>query len=1105
MSQGKKGNFIGDGSSFLNTPTSPTKMVATRFSSIRSSISHDPFDDDLDSALMKIDVGGEVKELVSASSRSYSNRSISSDDMIPCGQVVSKIDNGNETDNDENDEEEEDQDVPPESSSSEDEVSIGKLHGFGDYATYFQNKTAKQQKADKDYLEWETKRRGGSTERPIFSGCVIHVNGHTVPSINEIHRLVILYGGKFIHYLHNKGAATHIICDKLTPRKMIQFKNYKVVKAQWLVDSISKGELLDWSDYRVIEDVVYGQQRLGFSKLEDKIEEEEVEKQVQSEIIMPNDPESDDEMIPLTQSQNEQNEEVTLSQSGEAHIEELNTNFELTANRQLDARNPDFLKHFFAYSRLHHLSTWKAELRARFLKKILNKTTPSQEKKKYDVRVVFHVDFDCFFAAASALNRPDLDINKDPIAVSHGQRTSDVASCNYIARSKGVKNGMWMAQARKLCPELIILDYDFEAYERHSNAMYDYLIQSEIFDAIFPVSVDEVLLDATSYCNANADGVTSTVNALATKLRSDIFSKTSCTVSVGASKNVLLAKLSLRRAKPNGQYYLHENFEEFLENIPARNLPGIGGSIQRKLTAAIGADVNHVPLISDLRKLSLMKLKSIFGEKTGIKLFNYARGIDDTSIDIRRKGDALKRKSVSVDVNYGIRFDTVSQLDIFLIDISKELYRRLIRLTMCGSSITLRLARRAPEAPIEPEKFLGMGHCVFANKSAKFGVPTNDWGIIGSELKALYRMLNIPVHELRGISITMTNLEDVENVKKNRQMKLPFALNTGENDSNKLKPSPVSSPQKFEEENDIDWEVFNCLPLSIQLEQREELLRRGIIPPEVDSHPQPIMESTPTRGTSKVYMQQLIPKMEEEGVSYTKVIESPTRRSPTKRKLQSPSYKQTSPSKRRQSPIKSRLQSPSRMEIPRPNYSTYDETGSYDESVFNALPSSVQKEVLFTLEEKAKNKMAYGHHKSAPVLDSKWLSRKHPLVKLPLFQNKPTTIGSMKSLISGWISSSLLQGGPHLDDVNMMLDYIEKLLQQDNLLRSMSIFQHIKTRLFCESISFESVGSPYTENQDTKALVEVGFKEWRQIIVSSIVPMIQRYCIEHDIEVDTST
>lgn len=81
-----------------------------------------------------------------------------------------------------------------------------------------------------------------------------------------------------------------------------------------------------------------------------------------------------------------------------------------------------------------------------------------------------------------------------------------------------------------------------------------------------------------------------------------------------------------------------------------------------------------------------------------------------------------------------------------------------------------------------------MGLCDFVSKSSKLGVPTNDWGIMGSEIKALFRMVNVPVKELRGIAITMNKLEDVENLKKIRQMRLPFNQVKGITSMKKIRP-----------------------------------------------------------------------------------------------------------------------------------------------------------------------------------------------------------------------------------------------------------------------------------------------------------------------------
>ena len=95
-------------------------------------------------------------------------------------------------------------------------------------------------KQDEEYVKWDKKRRKLQNveyePKQILKG-VLFCNGHTNPSITEIHRLVILHGGQFVSYMVNKSSVTHIVCDRLTPRKSIQFKNCRVVKAQWIVDS----------------------------------------------------------------------------------------------------------------------------------------------------------------------------------------------------------------------------------------------------------------------------------------------------------------------------------------------------------------------------------------------------------------------------------------------------------------------------------------------------------------------------------------------------------------------------------------------------------------------------------------------------------------------------------------------------------------------------------------------------------------------------------------------------------------------------------------------------------------------------------------------------
>lgn len=98
--------------------------------------------------------------------------------------------------------------------------------------------------------------------------------------------------------------------------------------------------------------------------------------------------------------------------------------------------DPAFLKSYFDQSRLHHLSTWKADLKSQ-MQQLLG---PPRRHSQAD-RWILHVDFDCFFCSVSLLARPEL--RDKPVCVGHGGAGSgEIASCNYPARKFGIRNGM---------------------------------------------------------------------------------------------------------------------------------------------------------------------------------------------------------------------------------------------------------------------------------------------------------------------------------------------------------------------------------------------------------------------------------------------------------------------------------------------------------------------------------------------------------------------------------------------------------------------------------------------------------------------------------------
>ncbi|KAK3709002.1 deoxycytidyl transferase [Vermiconidia calcicola] len=443
--------------------------------------------------------------------------------------------------------------------------------------------------------------------------------------------------------------------------------------------------------------------------------------------------------------------------------------------------NPDFLDQYYRESRLHHLSTWKADLKSQLQALAAEKSSSQKTKLKKlpgQRRYIMHVDFDSFFAAVSLKKCPQY---KDkPAVVAHGGGSgSEIASCNYPARKFGISNGMWMKRAQQMCPEVKILPYDFPGYEDASRKFYDAILATG--GVVQSVSIDEALVDISAICFAESgsEGVKRNEGAvhreqlkaddIAQKLRDEVFEKTGCAVSVGIGGNILLAKVALRKAKPAGQYQLKpEDVLDFIGKLEVEKLPGVAWSIGGKLEE-IG-----IKFVRDIREATREKLINTLGPKTGEKLWDYSRGIDRTEV-----GDQVVRKSVSAEVNWGVRFENQEQVDEFMQGLCGELHQRLVKERVKGKQLTMKVMRRAGDAPLDPPKHLGHGKCDTYNKSMQLGVATNDTTIISKEAIAMMKSFGISPGDLRGIGVQMQKLEPLKSgpagvVAESSQRRLPF-------------------------------------------------------------------------------------------------------------------------------------------------------------------------------------------------------------------------------------------------------------------------------------------------------------------------------------------
>ena len=259
-------------------------------------------------------------------------------------------------------------------------------------------------------------------------------------------------------------------------------------------------------------------------------------------------------------------------------------------------------------------------------------------------RIVFHVDFDYFYAQCEEIRNPQL--KGKPVVVcifsDRGGDSGAVATANYTAREFAVKSGIPIAFAKsrlKDNPEAVFLPADFDHYSDISSSAMRII---ESFADVFEyVGRDEAYLDVTERTNLNFDRA----GHIAQQLKNEIQHKLKMTCSVGVSPNKLISKVASDYKKPDGLTIIKpKQVMKFLEPLKIRVIPGIG-----KKTELVFTDLN-CEIIKDIHKFDVFELNKKFGRKTGTYIYNAVRGIHDDQV--RPKAPTVQFSKIITSVSY---------------------------------------------------------------------------------------------------------------------------------------------------------------------------------------------------------------------------------------------------------------------------------------------------------------------------------------------------------------------------------------------------------------------------------------------------------------------
>ena len=287
-------------------------------------------------------------------------------------------------------------------------------------------------------------------------------------------------------------------------------------------------------------------------------------------------------------------------------------------------------------------------------------------------RIILHLDMNAFFASVEQQSNPAL--RGKPIAVIGSNGRTVITTASYEARKFGVKTGMAIWEAKRQCPQLILIVGDNRKYTYTStrifNMMLDYTPLVEVF------SIDEAFLDVTHSLK-----IFGSPERIVYLLKARIKHSFGLTCSVGVGPNKLLAKLASDMKKPDGLTIIRpEEVSQVLETIPIKDLCGVGSQTEKKL------NLLGIKTCGELGRFPVDILKRKFGIN-GQHLHDMGLGIDHSPVVPASDQDKVK----SVGHSMTLRQDVSRRQDIlkYLLQLAEMVGRRARRYHVSGKTVHL--------------------------------------------------------------------------------------------------------------------------------------------------------------------------------------------------------------------------------------------------------------------------------------------------------------------------------------------------------------------------------------------------------------------------------
>lgn len=288
-------------------------------------------------------------------------------------------------------------------------------------------------------------------------------------------------------------------------------------------------------------------------------------------------------------------------------------------------------------------------------------------------RIVFHMDMDAFFSAVEEISNPSL-AGKPVIVCGDPFGRSVVSTASYEARKQGLKSGMPVGTARRLCPQGVFIVGNPQKYVYTSIKILQIL--KEFTPLVEPFSVDEAFLE---FENLTLEGAVEVARQIKERIRRDL--GLSCSIGIGLNKYV--AKMASGLQKPGGLTVIKpEKFLEIFGDKEVRDLWGVGEKTSQKLKSLGIARIKELALFPEK---TLTKVFGVYGSYLKMA----ANGLDESPLVPYYKG--VEPKSIGHEYTLGADISDRRYLLSTLLRLSEQVGRRMRKEGYLASTITVKI------------------------------------------------------------------------------------------------------------------------------------------------------------------------------------------------------------------------------------------------------------------------------------------------------------------------------------------------------------------------------------------------------------------------------